>query len=951
MDKFFTLLVSGAVAGGIYSLVASGLTLSYSATGIFNFAYGGIAFAAAYVFYLLNTGLHWPTAAAAVAVILVGAPLLGLLLDVAVFRPLARATESAKIMATIGLLLAIPALTEWIADGVIDIVHGSAPTSSTVLQAGFPPGLGPTPQRTWHLPGQIPINSNELAVLIAAAVGALTLWFLLRRTALGLQMRAVVDRHTLARMRGINDLRTSRYAWVIGTVFAALAGVAAAPIIGSISTSGYLTITFVSAAAAVLGGLRSIPLAFAGGILLGVIQDLVSGYVTVGIQGFSDSVPVVVLLVALVLGARDRSRRGGQTADETPPIDYLSRMPAWRRAAPWAAATIFLVVYVCFLASDFWAGVMAQGLALSIIFLSFVLVTGMGGMVSLAQAAFCSAAGLATGLLVNQYHVPFLLAGLTALVITALIGIVVALPALRLGGLPLALATLALALLGDNVLFQWNYLDNSSSGWTLPRPSIGPVHLASNRVFAMAMLVIVLIVMVLIANLKRSPWGRAIAAVRSSEIAAATSGVAPIRIKLGLFALSAVVAGLGGIFYDSFQTSASSSATPAIDGLLWLATVVLFGIRRPAAAALAGVASAASTVIIQSGVHWWSWVPSWLSWNGTQSSEIPLILFGLGAVGLARDPDGFISHTAAQRHQRRQRRLARRAVVDAGLPVGAADATQAGAAAILEEAAEITAEVQSDVDELFRSGALGHVGPSGDAEVAGPVEDALLSIEDLRVSHGDVEALHGISLTVRKGRITCVFGVNGSGKSTLCSTVAGLLTPTSGSVMLDGTDIGMLPAYDRVDLGVLVAPESRGVFPGLTVDENLALRLDGDERNAVFERFPNLGDRRRVEAGSLSGGEQQMLALAPVVVRPPTLVIVDEPTLGLAPLVIADLLALFVQLRDRGTTIMLVEEKVRDVLSIADDVAFIERGVIAWSGPRASLQDDQLVAAYLGAAL
>jgi ABC-type branched-subunit amino acid transport system ATPase component/branched-subunit amino acid ABC-type transport system permease component len=948
LDKFLTLLVSGAVAGGIYSLVASGLTLSYSATGIFNFAYGGIAFAAAYLFYILNSGLHWPTAAAAVVVIVLGAPLLGLVLDVAVFRPLARATESAKIMATIGLLLAIPALTEWICDGVVDIFHVSIPTSSDVLQAGFPPGLGPTPQRTWHLPGNIPINSNELAVLISAAVGASALWFLLRRTTLGLQMRAVVDRHTLARMRGINDLRTSRYAWVIGTMFAALAGVAAAPIIGSISTSGYLTITFVSAAAAVLGGLRSIPLAFAGGILLGVIQDMVTGYVTVNIQGFSDSVPVVVLLVALMLGARDRSRRGGQTADDTPPPDYLSRMPLWRRAAPWVAATVFLVVYVCFLASGFWAGVMAQGLALSIIFLSFVLVTGMGGMVSLAQAAFCSAAGLATGLLVNQYHVSFFLAALAALAITALIGAVVALPALRLGGLPLALATLALALLGDNVLFQWNYLDNSSSGWTLPRPTIGPIHLTSNREFAMAMLVIVLLIMVLISNLKRSPWGRAIAAVRSSEIAAATSGVAPIRIKLGLFALSAVVAGLGGIFYDSFQTSASSSATPAIDGLLWLATVVLFGIRRPAAAALAGVASATSTVIIQSGFHWWSWVPSWLSWNGTQSTEIPLILFGLGAVGLARDPDGFISHTAAQRHLRRQRRLARNAATNAGLPAGVADATEVGAAAILAEAEELTAEAQSDVAELIGSGALGRPGPSDDGV---PVDDVLLRIDDLRVSHGDVEALHGVSLTVRKGRITCVFGVNGSGKSTLCSTVAGLLTPTSGSVVLDGTDMGALPAYDRVDLGVLVAPESRGVFPGLTVDENLALRLDGPERTRVFERFPNLGARRSVEAGSLSGGEQQMLALAPVVVRPPTLVIVDEPTLGLAPLVIADLLDLFVQLRDLGTTIMLVEEKVRDVLSIADDVAFIERGVIAWSGPRVSLHDEQVVAAYLGAAL
>jgi ABC-type branched-subunit amino acid transport system ATPase component/branched-subunit amino acid ABC-type transport system permease component len=947
VDKLLALVVSGAVTGAIYSLVASGLTLTYSATGIFNFSYGAIAFSAAYIYYTLNTGLHWPIALAGVVVIGVFAPLLGLLLNYAVFRPLARATESAKIMATVGLLLAIPALTQWGLDGIIAIAHANVPNSSVVLQTGFPPGLAPVPQVTWHLPGQIPITSNELVVFIAAAICAFGLWFLMRRTPLGLQMRAVVDRHQLAQTRGINDSMTSRYAWIVGTMLAALAGVVGAPILGAISVTGFLTITFVAAAAAVVGGLRSIPWAFAGGLMLGVIQNLVNGYLHVGINGFNSAVPFIVLLVALIFLARDRSRRGGSTADDVPPPDYLKNMPQWRRALPWAIATAFLVVYIIFLANDFWAGVMAQGLALSIIFLSFVVVTGMGGMVSLAQATFCSTAGLATGLLFNQYHIPFFLAALLALIATALIGIVVALPALRLGGLPLALATLALALLGDNVLFQWNYFDNTSNGWTIPRIKIGPIDLISNRTMAITLLIVAALIMVMINNLKKSPWGRSIAAVRSSEIAASTSGVAPLRVKLALFSISAVIAGLGGIFYTSYQTNASSGTTPALDGLLWLATVVLFGIRRPVAAVFAGVMSATTTVLLQTGFHWWSWVPSWLSWNGTTSSEIPLILFGLGAVGLARDPDGFISHTAAQNHARRAKRAARRAAIDAGLPPAVASASPAGVEAIMSEDASIDAELVEHEGSLIGSGAV-HGGVIGD-QIAD--ESAILQIKDLHVSYGDVEVLHGLSLSIETGKITSLFGVNGSGKSTLCSTISGLVRASSGSILVDGADVVRIPAYKRVNQGVIVAPESRGIFPGLSVEENLALRLNASERDAVYARFSRLGERRRLLAGSLSGGEQQLLALAPVLIKPPRVVIADEPTLGLAPLVIAELLELFQELRDLGTTILLVEEKVRDVLSIADQVAFIELGHIVWSGARDQLDDEQLVGAYLGAKL
>ena len=171
----------------------------------------------------------------------------------------------------------------------------------------------------------------------------------------------------------------------------------------------------------------------------------------------------------------------------------------------------------------------------------------------------------------------------------------------------------------------------------------------------------------------------------------------------------------------------------------------------------------------------------------------------------------------------------------------------------------------------------------------------------------------------------------------------------SGSIELRGVDVSNMPAYRRARNGVLVAPESRGIFPGLSVEENLMLRLPkAEDRNEVYDRFPVLAERRRLPSGSLSGGEQQMLTLSPVLVNPPELLVADEPTLGLAPLIVTELMGVFQELRDRNVAILLVEEKARDVLQIAERVAFLELGHLVWVGPRADIDDERLVATYLG---
>jgi ABC-type branched-subunit amino acid transport system ATPase component len=171
-----------------------------------------------------------------------------------------------------------------------------------------------------------------------------------------------------------------------------------------------------------------------------------------------------------------------------------------------------------------------------------------------------------------------------------------------------------------------------------------------------------------------------------------------------------------------------------------------------------------------------------------------------------------------------------------------------------------------------------------------------------------------------------------------------------GRVILGGDDITHLPPHLRVDRGLMAAPESRGVFPSLSVDDNLSLLLPrGQDREAVYQRFPMLSKRRKQPAGSLSGGEQQTLTIAPLLVSPPTILIADEPTLGLAPAIAAEVLGLCCELRDKGVTLLLVEEKANAVLQIADQVAVLELGKVMWTGAASALEREELYAQYVGA--
>ncbi len=233
----------------------------------------------------------------------------------------------------------------------------------------------------------------------------------------------------------------------------------------------------------------------------------------------------------------------------------------------------------------------------------------------------------------------------------------------------------------------------------------------------------------------------------------------------------------------------------------------------------------------------------------------------------------------------------------------------------------------------------------------------LLTVEDLVVSYGSIQALHGISIDVKPGEIVTLIGANGAGKSTLLRSISGIVPLQKGRILLDGEDLRKVPAHRIVELGVAHVPEGRGIFANLTVTENLKLatwirkdksKLDADYER-VFKVFPRLKERRSQLAGTLSGGEQQMLAVGRALMTGGRLLLLDEPSMGLAPVLVQEIMQTIRAINAAGTTVLLVEQNARQALKIASRGYVLETGNIALAGSAAELMNnDRVKAAYLG---
>ena len=405
MQELIGNVLSGASFGSVYALLAIGLVLAYKTSGIFNLAYGAQAFVSAAVYYDLRVRHELPIPLALLVAVFVVAPLLGLLLDRSLFRYLRTAPPIARLVTVLGLLVAIPQ--------VLKLWFGQSPQYGTE-------GIVPDGDRAYNPFGDVFVTRNDLATIGVTVLVVIGLTLLFRHTALGLRMRAVVESPRMTELAGIDADRVGMVAWVLCSVLAGLAGVLLSPLFASVNELNFTTLVVIAMSAAVLASLTNIPVAFAGGLALGIIGEVIDEYLptdSVLASNLRPALPFIVLFLVLTLSPSLRNRR--ELTDPLAGVDPPPPPPVASVRSPWLTTStrVFGVVvgllmgyYIFFHAAPNWVDLAIRATVLATIFLSITVITGMAGEISLCTATFAAIGACATGQLATRADVSVLVA-------------------------------------------------------------------------------------------------------------------------------------------------------------------------------------------------------------------------------------------------------------------------------------------------------------------------------------------------------------------------------------------------------------------------------------------------------------------------------------------------------------------------------------------------------------
>jgi branched-chain amino acid transport system permease protein len=634
-------VLQGTPPGAVFALVALGFVLTYKTSGVFNLAFGAQAYVSAGMYFKARVEWEWPIIWSFILAVVVLAPLIGLLLERFIFRPLRTASAVAKLVVAVGLTVALPALFELLSK--FQAVAGRTPV-----------GIMPRGAGVYYDPlGIYPWSRDELAQLIIAFTALVLITTFFRYFAAGLAMRAVVESPRMTELAGINADRVSAMAWALSSFFAGLAGVLIAPRFNTLAAPDFFNIMVVAVAAAALGQLVSLRGAVFGGVGLSILIALFNTY----IPRWSDtmtwlrpvqanltpSLPFVVLFGVIVLWPATRRPReaGDPLASVDPPP--LSPAAVTRPKSLTIATRLFgglvLVIggFFVFAKADVsWLFLVTQAVIMSTIFLSITVMTGLGGQISLCQGTFAAIGGFTVYQFADRWGTSVLLAAFIGAAIAAVVGALIALPVLRLGGVWLAIATLAFAFFFDSVMVKLSFVGGGETslmqGTRVPRPSFAGIDFNNNKSFLVLVVVIFVIVSLLVIQLREGTVGRTLRALRGSELAAASIGISAGRARITAFALSAGIAGLGGALLSIQQKNVGYGInfSPSA-GLFWLVVVVTLSARTVEGAVFAGATIGLfERVILRNIFH--------------LSGKWRFVLFGLTAVQFARHPDGILEH-------------------------------------------------------------------------------------------------------------------------------------------------------------------------------------------------------------------------------------------------------------------------------------------------------------------
>jgi branched-chain amino acid transport system permease protein len=894
-------VVQGVVFGMLIAMTACGIIVAYRAFKVINFAQAEIGGLASTVAVLTVTGAGF-NYFAGVGLGLVAAALTGLAVDLAIMRRFARAPRLNVTVATIGLAQVLGA-----AELALPSLFGSLKPLSSY---GVP----------WHVSftiSGISFDGNWVLAMAVTPLVYLALAGFLFKTRFGSAIRAVADSREGAAAAGIPVASLGTLTWVVIALLSGIGSLLTTPIegqnIGAVAGPEALLLPL---AAAVVARMESLGLGLVASLALGLFQEIVRW--NTSNASIVDLGVFVAIVAGLAISYWGRRGRVEPEQAEYSDVRYPKPIPTpMQLLAEVKVGRPLLVVTVAAAALFVPLSFTRAGLSLAsfiviyvLISASLVVVSGWAGQVSLGQFAFVGIGASIAGVMVADASANLVWAMLASLAAGGLIALLLGLPALRLPGFLLGAATLGFAV----PVSTWLLNADNFPGLTptvVPRPVfLGRFDLSSERTFYVFCAVVALLVLLGLRNLAAGRWGRAVAAVRENPEAAASYGIPPYAVKLGAFAFSGALAGLAGALYVVASRGMQFGGFSPEESLV-VFTMAVFGGLGSLAGAVIGAAYVESILYYVSGA-WQLFatgagllivllaMPEGLGWLFYRARDATLGLVrrarGLSLEEMYQRLYALVPHVSPGRDP----------AADAAVKMGALE--------------ELEGQAESSVKALAES-------------------EPVLSCEGLVVKRGPVAVLSGVSLEVGRSEVVAIVGTNGAGKTTLLKALAGLVSPASGRVRLGSDDITSWSPQRRFRSGVALVQGPLKLFRSLTVLENLELAAwrqgaaefrEGLAR--VLELFPILRERAHVPVWNLSGGERQMLALSMGLMGRPRVLLIDELSMGLAPKVVAEIVAKLRQLAEEGMSILLVEQSINVATAIASRAVFLERGKIRFSG-------------------
>jgi ABC-type branched-subunit amino acid transport system ATPase component/branched-subunit amino acid ABC-type transport system permease component len=899
-------IIPGLITGGLSSLTAMGLVLIFRSTRIINFAQANMGGIVATLVVLLVEVTHWNYWAAVGTGLLV-AVVLGAQIEKAFIANFSKAPRLIVTVVTIGI-------AQLLAAGTIFLQHAFNRNGriGSIVPFHSPVG-GRLSVGTLLLTGDHFIAIAAIPLVLAGLA-----WFLTRTDA-GIGARAAADSSERAQLLGIPVRRLSMLTWAIASVMSAMGAILSAGVQGFHSNllAGPESLV-VPLAAAVVAGFDSLPVAFVASLGISITQQAI--FWSYPQSSVVDLVIFAIILLALLVRHRrttqvDREDLGAFAAlsEPRPLPKQVLRLPEVRAAR---VGTLAVAIGACAVLPLWFNESQLTFFAFTSIFVivaaSLVVLTGWGGQVSLGQFAFVGLGAGTTGWLLTTYHASLLACLFASTLVGIVAALVIGIPALRIRGLYLAAVTLAFAVPASTFFLSSLHFPAFTPERVDPPILFSRFDLSRARPFYYFCLIFAFIALGIARNFRASRVGRAAIAVRDNDRMAEAVAISATKTRLVTFAVAGALAGFaGGLYVLAYRGVPFNGFSPVL-GLEAFTMIVVGGMSSLWGAVLGALYVYVSQYFL--------------------GATAQLVVTGGGIIAILQFAPGGLAHLTYQIRDLVLRSALRRRGLSPNLLYSRDDEQTTTAPGFRKRFAAATARVRKRQRRRNR-------GRAPFPSLPGP----LLACHQVEASYGHLQVLFGVDAEVNEGEIFALLGTNGAGKSTILKVIAGVLELNSGQITVKGEDIDSLTPADRVRRGIVLVPGGRGVFGSLTVKENLRLagwlaRRDGDDAflegtmEKIFELFPVLRARQSQKASLLSGGEQQMLTIAQGLLCRPKLLMIDELSLGLAPIVVAELLGVLRSLNQSGITVLLVEQSLNIAASAAPRAAFLEKGQVRFLG-------------------